>query len=309
MNNIVLLNEYIKSLIDNINNTYIKKNINIIFDGGAFNGGFALGVALYLKRMEHNKLINVHSVSGCSIGSVLAVWYLSGCRVETIEYFENFMNLYKKNMNFRDYRSTIIGFINDIFNHSKSDIEIIDILNGRLYITYYNIKTHKQRVISKFKDREHIIECIIRSSHIPYLMNGSLSYKKKYIDGITPYIINNEHDNLFVKLITLNKCSRLFMVKYENNIHYRLLTGVSDINEFYTTGSSDMCSYVNNWSYFNIAQLRAREVFFFTIISLVNTILYFKSFIPCVITNSIAYNGSIKTLNSFVFDVCERILV
>ena len=49
MNNIELLQEYIKALIINVDKTGVEKNINIIFDGGAFNGGFAAGIGLYLN--------------------------------------------------------------------------------------------------------------------------------------------------------------------------------------------------------------------------------------------------------------------
>jgi hypothetical protein len=303
-----MLEEYIKALVINIDKTNLPKKLNLIFDGGAFNGGFAAGVAIYLKCMENHKLIKIHSISGCSIGSLLAVWYLTGCNQENIMYLEKFMTSYKINKNLSESKQIINKFIDDVFLKDTEN-SIISKLNGRLFISYYNIKKHRQQTVSKFKDKVHIIECILRSSHIPYIMDGSASYKKKYMDGISPHIFNNGLPSLFIKLLTFQKCSRSIMVKSENNIQYRLLTGVADVNEFFTTGNSDMCSFVGNWSYSNIIQLRAREILFFTIFSLIGLLVVVKSYLPKTVTNSLIYNGMIKAIDGLYSDIVGRVLV
>lgn len=303
-----MLQEYIKALVINIDKKNLPKKLNLIFDGGAFNGGFAAGVAIYLKCMENHKLIKIHSISGCSIGSLLAVWYLTGCNQENIMYLEKFMTSYKINKNLSESKQIINKFIDDVFLKDTEN-SILSKLNGRLFISYYNIKKHRQQTVSKFKDKEHIIDCILRSSHIPYIMDGSASYKKKYMDGISPHIFNNGFPSLFIKLLTFQKCSRSIMVKSENNIQYRLLTGVADVNEFFTTGNSDMCSFVGNWSYSNIIQLRAREILFFTIFSLIGLLMVVKSYLPKTVTNSLIYNGTIKAIDGLYSDIVGRVLV
>ena len=50
-----LLNIYIKTLVDNVNIENIPKELDIVFDGGAFNGGMGFGTALYLKELEKKK--------------------------------------------------------------------------------------------------------------------------------------------------------------------------------------------------------------------------------------------------------------
>jgi hypothetical protein len=323
--NIELLQEYIKALIVNIEIKNIPSHINVIFDGGAFNGGFALGIALYLKCMEEHKLLKVHAISGCSIGSVLAMWYLTGCKLEGITYFEQFMTSYKKNANLHSYKYIILSFINSIFLTADADADadaenaenadadadnaILNKLNGHLFITYYNIKKHKQKTVSRFKNKAHLIECIMRSSHIPYLMDGQASYNKKYMDGISPYILKNGLPNLFIKLLTFNKCTRAFMIKSENNIHYRLITGVADVNDFFTTGHSDMCSFVDKWSYLNIFQLRFREILSFLIFSLIGWLIVLKNYLPKRVTNSLLYNGTINSVNGLYSDLVGKILV
>jgi hypothetical protein len=303
-----MLQEYIKALVTNIDKKNIPRKINVIFDGGAFNGGFAAGVAIYLKCMEEHKIIKVNSISGCSIGSALAVWYLAGCDIEKIKYLEKFMTSYKRNKDLHECKNIIHDLIDDIFSRDTEN-KLLGKLNGHLFISYYNIKKHKQQTVCKFKNKEHIIECILRSSHIPYIMNGSSSYKKKYMDGISPHMFNNSFPSLFIKLLTFQKCTRAFMIKSENNIHYRLLTGVADINEFFTTGKSDMCSFVGDWSYINILELRIREILFFTIFSLIGWLVILKSYLPKTITDSLIYNGTSKAIDGLYSDIVGRVLV
>jgi hypothetical protein len=303
-----ILQEYIKSLVTNIDKKNIPRKLNLIFDGGAFNGGFAAGVAIYLKCMEQHNIIQVNNISGCSIGSALAVWYLAGCDRDNIMYLEKFMSSYKKHMNLRAGKQIIRDLINNIFSKDTKHTLLYK-LNGRLFISYYNIKKHRQQTVSKFKNKDHIIDCILRSCHIPYVIDGFASYKKKYMDGISPHIFNNSFPSLFIKLLTFQKCTRAFMIKSENNIHYRLLTGVADVNEFFTTGRSDMCSFVGNWSYINILQLRIREILCFTLFSLIGWMVILKSYLPKTITNSLIYNGASKAIDGLYTDIVGRVLV
>ena len=51
----MVLLEYIDKLISNIDKNNIPKTIDLILDGGAFNGSYQIGGLLYLKRMENKK--------------------------------------------------------------------------------------------------------------------------------------------------------------------------------------------------------------------------------------------------------------
>ena len=53
----MVLLEYIDKLISNIDKNNIPKTIDLILDGGAFNGSYQIGGLLYLKRMENKKMI------------------------------------------------------------------------------------------------------------------------------------------------------------------------------------------------------------------------------------------------------------
>ena len=72
-----MIDNYINQLLENVNHENIPKNIDLVLQGGAFNGSYMIGCLLYLKQMEEKKLIYVDRVSGCSIGAVLGLCFLT----------------------------------------------------------------------------------------------------------------------------------------------------------------------------------------------------------------------------------------
>ena len=67
---------FINALIDNINTNDIPKDIDLILDGGAFNGIYILGGLMYIKELERREKINIKRISGCSIGAVIGIFYI-----------------------------------------------------------------------------------------------------------------------------------------------------------------------------------------------------------------------------------------
>jgi hypothetical protein len=319
-NSTLLMREYIKALILNIDHSKLKKEINLIFDGGVFNGGYATGVAMYIKALEERGLVKINKLSGCSVGSVIALWYACGCNESAVLLFEKTTNAFQDTLDLREYPKNISIFVNSLFPSGN-----VSILKDKLYINFYDTHKHKQKIVSNFKNVNHLIDCILQSCHIPYVIDGNARYNERYIDGILPHIFTSaagtsaagkgtstgagECDSLFIKLITLQKCTRAFVVKCETNIHYRLLTGVADANDFFTLGSSDMCSYVSQWSYFNILQIRCREMFILSIISIIEWIVTLKSYIPYTIKNSLLYNGCINSIKGLSCDILRRTII
>ena len=316
-NSTLLMREYIKALLLNVDHNRLKKDVNLIFDGGAFNGGFAAGVAMYIKSLEDNGFIKVNKISGCSVGAAIALWYVCGCNEAAICFFEQTTVDFKDTMELSGYQKNIKEFVHFLFPSGD-----VSTLKDKLYINFYDTKKHKQKVVSDFKSVEHLIDCILQSSHIPYIIDGKARYNERYIDGILPYIFTSVSgstsvtsvtsttcDSLFIKLLTLNKCSRAMVVKCETNIHYRLLIGVADANEFFTTGSSDMCSYVSQWSYFNLLQIRSREIIILFIISIIEWIILIKNNIPSVVKKSLLYNGFINSVKGLSCDILRRTIV
>jgi hypothetical protein len=303
INTAILMKEYIKALILNIDHSKLKKEINLVFDGGAFNGGFAAGVAMYIKTLENNKIIKINKISGCSIGSAIALWYICGCNENAIIFFEKTTTSFKDTMDLRAYQTNIREFVNFLFPSGD-----VSALKNKLYINFYDTYKHKQKIVSNFKSVEHLTDCILQSSHIPYIIDGTARYNERYIDGIIPHIFK-DGETIFIKLLTLDKCTRSMVVKCETNIHYRLISGVADANSFFTTGSSDMCSYVSQWSYFNILQIRSREIIIIFIISIIEWFILIKNNLPKSVKKSLLYNGCINSVKGLCCDILQRTLI
>ena len=282
-----LLNIYIKTLIDNVNIENIPKEIDIIFDGGAFNGGMGFGVALYLKELELKYNIKVTRVSGCSIGAIIALSYLLDLKYDINEVFISTCKNFKKTFNLSVFKNHIKKIIYDNLTDDLSSI------NNKLYITYYDAINYKHIMVCEYENREHLLECLMRSCHIPYITSNVFKYDNKYIDGIAPYIFRDgERDILFIKMITCKNYRRIFNIKNEQNVNERMIIGVNDINKFLTIGKSDMCSYYKNWSYISILLLRLRLLIVFIILWIVDILTNIK----CLLPTSLFEHSIIKNL-------------
>ena len=339
INNTLLIKEYTKALIQNVDKTHLPKELNLIFDGGVFNCGFASGVALYIKTLEEANVIKINKISGCSAGSLIALWYITGCKESGIKYFENMMQSFKETLNFIELKNSLSVFVDELFSNANANADAdahahanananananadanadananaikknidISMLDNKLFINYYDTSKNKKKVISKFTNKEHLIKCILRTCHVPYIIDGNSRCDEHYIDGIVPHIFN-EGESLFIKLLTFNKLSRSFILKSEANIHFRLLSGVSDANDFFTTGKSDMCCYVSKRGYNDIILLRGREMSAYILFSMLDSMVFIKNSLSPVITESLMYNGLVNTSKSLLKDILRRII-
>ena len=74
-----MINEYVNKLIenlpDNIKNCKEPEKIDLVLDGGIFNGSYLVGALHFLKEMEKRNYIKIERISGCSIGSSVAFLY------------------------------------------------------------------------------------------------------------------------------------------------------------------------------------------------------------------------------------------
>ena len=290
-----ILKKYINALIVNVKPPVSPQDLNLIFDSGAVNGIMGIGAALYIHHLEKANYIKINKIAGCSIGSLIAVWYICDCPDNLYPFIETLFADYKKNKNFFLYERYVRHIVTQLFPDDAG----ISRINGILYINYYDTKKCKQRVINKFKHREHLIKCILRSSHVPFLTSASHKYQGRYVDGISPHIFNeskhkhkHKHKhrqikNLFIQLIHFTDITKTLNIKREKNIYSRLIRGVVETNEFFINGSSSMCSYVGIKIKIH---LFIREYFVFFILSLMDCIICLKSHIPPAFRDTFLYN-------------------
>lgn len=80
-----LIKSYIQNLMLNLPKTKNKTNksenkntiedINVVLDGGIFNGSYLTGALYFLKEMEKQNYVRINKISCCSISSVCALLY------------------------------------------------------------------------------------------------------------------------------------------------------------------------------------------------------------------------------------------
>ena len=252
MSKITVLSDYIKAVTKNIilDN---KLDIDLVVSGGAFNGVIALGSIMLIKQLEIEGKLKVHKLSGCSVGAPIIITYLANSFDKIENIFQRLKNSFKVNGNLSDLHNILKEWVYNIFD---SDEEMKQVLNGKCYISYNDITNCKFCTIDKYDNRDHLISCLLRSSFIPILIDGSTKVEDTYIDGIVPYIFkDSKNDVLYLELINDNvEMIRSLITKNEENEHYRVLKGVTDAAEFFTENKSGRLSWYKNWDIIKITK-------------------------------------------------------
>ena len=299
-----MINEYVIKLIENLPDDI--KNVNepikmdVVLDGGIFNGSYHVGALYFLKEMEKRKYIKIERISGCSVGSIVGFLYF----IDSLDLMPKLYDLINK-----EFRQTYnLKLITELKKHLSEHIpsDICERVNGRLYITYNNIKKGTKPVKSVYKDADDIINTIIKSSYIPYLIDGNILYENKSVDGITPFIFKErEKKILYLDLFGSDKLGNLLNVKNEKSNYHRILSGLLDIHSFFIKKSNTpMCSYVNDWSYSNICFNHIKTIIERICIYLIHVLIFIKINISAQFKETVLY----KILSKISYDVFIIIL-
>jgi hypothetical protein len=282
----------IANLPDNITNVKEPLVIDLVMDGGAFNGSYLLGALHFLKEMEKRKYIKIGRISGCSVGSLAGfLYYIDGLHL--------MQKLYEiLTDGFRERRN--LEFIKDLKKHLGNHIpdDICQKINDKFFITYHNIKKGTKPVKCRYKNIDDVLNTIIKSSYIPFLIDGNLLYKNRYIDGIIPFIFKEKNRKiLYLDLFGYDKIAGIINVKNEKSNYHRVISGLLDIHTFYIKQSStQMCSYVNDWSILNRSTNYLKNIIEKLAVFLVYATILINKIVPTEIKKGIIYKGGSKIL-------------
>ena len=299
-----MINEYVIKLIENLPDDI--KNVNepikmdLVLDGGIFNGSYHVGALYFLKEMEKRKYIKIERISGCSVGSIVGFLYF----IDSLDLMPKLYDLINK-----EFRQTYnLNLIKELKKHLSERIpnDICERVNRKLFITYNNIKKGTKPVKSVYKNVDDIINTIIKSSYIPYLIDGNILYENKYIDGITPFIFKErEKKILYLDLFGSDKLGNLLNVKNEKSNYHRILSGLLDIHRFFIKQSNTpMCSYVNDWTYSNICFNYIKTLIEKICIYLIYVLIFIKKYFSDEFKETIIY----KLLSKISYDIFIIIL-
>jgi hypothetical protein len=245
------INKLIENLPDTIKNRGSPLQLDIVLDGGLFNGSYLVGALYFIKEMENRGYVKVKRISGSSIGSIIGFLYFIDALDEASPLYESLLADFKKQHNL-----TFIKTLKERLKH-KIPMDVCKVLDNKFYITFTNVQKRKKIVKKTYKNVDEIIDCIIKSCFIPILIDGNIVYKGAYMDGLNPYFFEtrlstppkSERKVIFMNLNSFDKILGSINVKNETTNLHRILSGMLDVYVFFIKGTSTpMCSYVNNWS-------------------------------------------------------------
>ena len=212
------INKLIENLPDTVKNRGSSLQLDLVLDGGLFNGSYLVGALYFIKEMEHRGYVKVNRISGSSIGSIIGFLYHIDALDEASSLYELLLTDFKKTHNL-----TFIKTLKERLKH-KIPLDVCNVVDNKLYITFTNVKKRKKIVKKTYKNVDEIIDCIIKSCFIPILIDGNIVYKGTYIDGLNPHFFKTNSTNakretktkvLFMNLNSFDKILGSINVKNE----------------------------------------------------------------------------------------------
>ena len=262
----------VKNLPENQDDCNYPSNIDVVLDGGTFNGSYLLGSMYFLKELQLKKYIKIDRISCSSISTLLVLGYTANI----LDMFAStFYKLAKKQFKTHHNLNKFDEVFQQITPHLPSDI--CERMNDKVYMTYYNMKTKKKIVKSKFKNVDDIFETIRRSCHIPFFIDGQAFYKDNYIDGMNPHFFEKTPDKsiLYIDLFGYDKLRHIINIQNEKTNEHRILTGLLDIQLFFTkNNSTSMCSFIHEWGICHRLQYYTKQMIEYIVIRLIYMFRY-----------------------------------
>lgn len=285
--------KFINNLPDNLLNIKTPIRLDLVLEGGLFNGSFHAGALFFLKEMENRNIVKVERISGVSIGAFMALMYFSNNLNIITDLYQLTYVAFKKNHNLK-----ILKQLKKILSGKLSE-NICEVVDKRLYISYYNGTTGIKHVKKTYKNIDVLINTIVKSCFFPYLIDGNMLYENKYIDGINPYIFTNEQDKriLYVDLFGYDKLFHFLNIKNEKSNEHRMLAGLLDIHNFFIKQHSTcMCSYVDNWNLIHHFSYYIKILFEKLCVYVIIIIVRVKQLLPFNVNTYIIYKILLKIL-------------
>lgn len=294
---------YIKELLKNLPKR--KYKLDVVIEGGAFNGSYVLGILLFLREMEKAGIVTINKMSGCSVGGLLCFKYLINDLKDSLNEYSVLRNSFYKEQNFNILNESIeknmIKLSNSQFENLKKD---------KLFLTFH--RNQRQIIKSEYENKEDLKKSLQKTAHLPYLIDGSCYFKDKgglFLDGLLPHIFKNrvESINNYILYISPNSISRLkniIVTKNEVSVYGRVSEGILDAYSFFKNEKeSEMCSFVNKWSISNFIFLRVKHLVILIFLYLVRLLSYFADNILPILKKNELYNGIEPIIKNMCSDI------
>lgn len=258
-----MIKNYILKLLETMPSDLFHKDkpldMDLIIEGGAFNGSYVTGILYFLQEMETKGMIKIHRISGCSISTVAGLLYIIGRLDLWDRLYSCGLDGFKRSGRF-EAMDNVLKIISE-----NTDENLYKSLNKRLFITYYDVKHCKQIIRCTYKSNSDVFECISRSTHIPFIVDKNIARHGRYIDGQQPYFFKNKKNRKMlcvslINLINIGTITSTMNVKNETNSTHRVLSGTLDIHNFFMTGTpTKMCCFKDKMPLFASLQYKFKQ--------------------------------------------------
>ena len=296
-----MLQEYIDALIENLSDKSIPPEIDLVIDGGGFNGGQQIGVLLYLDRLVKQRRLVIERISGCSVGAGLAASFLTG-RITNLDKYANILvSGFRKNGS--------LSCLKDVVEHAIDWDKFADIKEGRLFVTYTDNTIGKRQTVSSYESSEDCKKKLLSSCFLPFVIDGNFETDQGYVDGIAPHLFQDkQRPCLFVSSIMGMKgmYGSILCIKGQQNIYPRIITGLDDIHKFLTSGtdnSTKLCSWLEKWTLVDVIQFRLRDLIGLVVYILGYILRMYRKYAPTVVTESAIVKEISRIIGSIFRDI------
>ena len=261
-----IIKTYIKHVATNIEGDGCCVEVDLVLDCGAFNGSYTAGVLFFLKELELQRKIKIDRISGSSSGSIFALLYLMDELDLSYDMYFTFANQFKNEYNLNVFNKLFKRLKRIIINKFDNEEQFCKKLTSKLYITYYDISKFKKIIKSSYSSLYDLFSTIRKSCHVPFIVNGHMLYKKKYMDGFSPYCFNNNNKTkktLFVELTKFENLKNMLDITHEKDNSHRIIFGVLDAYVFFMKKkTTSLCSYViHDRPFFDYIKINLFEYF------------------------------------------------
>ena len=298
---------YINNLIENLTITNNKAiELDLILDSGGFKGSFLCGSLLYIKELEKKNYVKIRRISGSSVGAILGVLYC----LDKLELYEELYGKiredFKTNMNLK----SLHNYIDEL--EVKLDKKEYEKLNNKMFINYFDIKTKKEEIISKYSSNSQVSNCLKFTSYLPIITDGKLHYKNK-VDGSRPFIFQDRSKGdtkiLYIDLNFIGKATSFLNTQKDKNGSGRILKGIMETHDFFSYHkTNNMCSYVNDWNIKDFAFYRLKEFIWIICIYLLTFSSYIYKNLSPYLNESLSANLINNVVKKFALDIYINIV-
>lgn len=222
--------------------------MKLVISGGGARVSYLIGIKKYIE--ENN--IHIEKYSGASSGSIFIV--LMACKIDNKTIVNEYSKLIDDKTMYENYKIDIIKkYLKKVLPNNCHEI-----CTGKVFISISEFKFPfiKNRIISKFESKNHLIDIILASSSFPVVINKNLFYRLKdnrYLDGYfsdnTPLLEKNNSKNQIIVKTYFRSIYDLDLFIFKKISQRMMNLGYQNMKNFFEKGETTTNFSISNNKY------------------------------------------------------------